>query len=415
MDSQALYHRASRLMPWGTQTNAKRPSAALLPDMPLFFDRGEGCRLHTPDGKWYIDYRSALGPIILGYKHPDVDRAVREQMERGVLFSMASPVELDVAERLLDIVPSLEQVRFMKTGNDANSAAVRLARAFTGRDHLVTCGYHGYSDWFACGTGAAPPFVASGTTGVPRALDAFVTRVDYGDIDALERVFDERGDQIAAFITVPYDWGEVVSKAFLERARALADRYGSLLLFDQVLTGFRLALGGAEAYFGVTPDLSTFAKALANGYPLSAYGGRRDVMEMLYQVTITTTYAGETLSLAAAAATLDVLRHEPVIAHIWQMGERLRSGFDAAAQRLGLDAHSYGLAPAVQFRFSTDAAADEQAQLVFARELYRRGIFASRPFLLSYAHRPADVDETVEAMAAALAVVGGEVLARPAR
>ena len=408
MDSNALYQRAHDLMPWGTQTNAKRADEAFEGDMPLFFDRAEGCRLRTPEGRWFIDYRAALGPILLGYKHPEVDAAVREQMDRGVLFSMASPVEVEVAERLVRAVPSLEQVRFMKTGNDANASAVRLARAFTGRDHLVTCGYHGYGDWFACGTGAPASVVTSDVTGVPAALDALVTRVAYGDLEALERVFEARGHEIAAFITVPYDWGETVEREFVERARALTERHGSLLVFDQVLTGFRLARGGAQDYFGVVPDLSTYAKALANGYPLSAYGGRRDVMETLYRVTITTTYAGETLSLAAAAATLDVVEREPVIGHVWAMGERLRDGFDRAAQRHGLGARSIGLPPAVQVRFSTDPAAEARAQIVFQRELYRRGVFASRPFLLTYAHQPADLDETLEAVDAALEAVAAD-------
>ncbi len=159
---------------------------------------------------------------------------------------MASPLELEVAERLIRAVPTLEQVRFMKTGNDANSAAVRLSRAFTGRDHLVTCGYHGYGDWFACGTGAAASVVTSDVTGVPKALDALVTRVTYGDLEALETGFRGAGVEIAAFLTVPYDWGEhVAGSAFLERARELTEQAGSLLVFDQVLTGFRLARGGA--------------------------------------------------------------------------------------------------------------------------------------------------------------------------
>ena len=365
--------------------------------------------MRTPEGRWFTDYRMALGPILLGYRHPEVDAALRAQLEKGVLFSMASPVELEAAERLVAVVPGLEQVRFMKTGNDANSAAVRIARAFTGRDHLVTCGYHGYGDWFACGTGAQPALFDRENNGVPEALDALVTRVAYGDTEALEAVFAQRGEEIAAVIMVPYDWGEEVATGFARRARALTRQHGSLLLFDQVLTGFRLALGGAQAYLGVTPDLSTYAKALANGYPLSAFGGRRDVMETLYRVTITTTYAGETLSLAAAAATLDVLAREPVVEHLWAMGRRLRDGFDAAAADVGLEARSYGLPPAVQIRFSPHAETDVQAQETFARELYRRGIFASRPFLLSYAHQPADIDETVEAMRQALAVVAEEV------
>lgn len=408
MPQDELFERARALMPWGTQTNAKRPDDAL--GMPRFFERADGCRLQTPDGRWYLDFRSALGPIILGYRHPAVDDAVRAQLDRGVLFSMASPVELEVAERMAALVPGLERVRFLKTGNDANTAAVRLARAFTGRDHLVTCGYHGFGDWFTAGTGAPPALFSSDATGVPAALDALVTRVAYGDLNALEEVFARRGSATAALIMVPYDWQDNVAADFVERARALTERHGSLLIFDQVLTGFRLALGGAQEFFGVTPDLSTYAKALANGYPLSAFGGRRDVMEALYRVTITTTYAGETLSLAASAATLDVLRDEPVVEHVWAMGERLSDGFNRTAERLGLDARSYGLPPAVQLRFSPDPAMHERARRVFDRELYRRSIFASHPFLLSYAHQPADIDEAIATMEPALAAVAYEVL-----
>ena len=403
--ARARYDRARRLMPWGTQTNAKRLPPALADVMPPFFERAEGCRLQTPEGRWFLDYRMALGPILLGYGHPEVDAAVRVQLEKGVLFSMASPVELEAAERLVEAVPSLEQVRFMKTGNDANSAVVRLARAFTGRDHLVTCGYHGYSDWFACGTGAQPALFERENNGVPQALDALVTRVAYGDLEALEALFAQRGNEVAAVLMVPYDWGEEVATDFVHRARALTKRHSSLLVFDQILTGFRLALGGAQDYFGVVPDLSTYAKALANGYPLSAFAGRRDVMETLGRVTITTTYAGETLSLAASAATLDVLQREPVVEHIWAMGQRLRDGFDAAAADVGLAARSYGLPPAVQFRFSPDSETDVRAHEVFAREMLRRGIFAARPMLLSYAHQPADIDETIGAMRPALAAV----------
>lgn len=408
MDSQALAQHALRLMPWGTQTNAKRPDPALGDALPRFIERAEGCRIQGIDRRWFIDYRSSLGPIILGYRHPAVDAAVRAQLDKGVLFSMASPVEAEVAERLVGLVPGLEQVRFLKTGNDANSACVRLARAVTGRDHLVTCGYHGYSDWFSCGTGAAPMLPRPGN-GVPAALDGLVTNLAYGDLDALEAVFAERGDAIAGMILVPYDWGETVAEAFVRRARELTTQHGSLLVFDQVLTGFRLALGGAQEYLGVVPDLTSYAKALANGYPLSAFGGRRDVMQALDRAVITTTYAGETLSLAAAGATLDVLRDEPVLDHVWAMGERLQAGFDEAARARGLAARSVGLPPAVQFRFHADAEADEAARTVFFRELLQRGVFPSRHFLMSYAHQPADVDETLAAMGPALDAVAASL------
>ena len=396
-------------MPWGTQTNAKRPPAAFADVMPLYIERAEGCRMQDLDGRWWLDYRSALGPIILGYRHPVVDDAVRAQMDKGVLFSMASPLELTVAEQMTRMIPGLEQVRFMKTGNDANSACVRLARAYTGRDHIATCGYHGYGDWFASGRGEAPWWNPREGNGVPSALDALVTRLPYGDLEAAERLFEEQGDRLAAVLAVPYDWNDEVATDFIQLLRRRTEEHGTVLIFDQVLTGFRLALGGAQEYLEVIPDLSTYAKAMANGYPVAAFGGRREFMRTLDRVVITSTYAGETLSLAAASATLSILEKEPVIDHIWQMGERLKQGFDAAAEGLGLAARSFGLPPAVQFRFSGKDDVDARAGEVFFRELYRRGIFAARPFLMNYAHKDADVDETIEAMAASLSVVAESV------
>ena len=396
-------------MPWGTQTNSKRPDPAFADVMPYFIERAEGCRIQDVDGNWYIDYRSALGPVILGYRHPVVDAAVRTQLEKGVLFSMASPLEVELAEQFVGMVPGIEQVRFMKTGNDANLAAVRLARSYTGRDVIATCGYHGHADWFSCGQGPAPLWCEREGNGVPAALDALVYRLNYGDIEAAERLFEEQGERMAALLMLPYDWNENVAHDFVRRMRELTEKHGVVLIFDQVLTGFRLALGGAQDYFGVVPDLSTYAKAMANGYPISAYGGRRDIMEKLYDVILTTTYAGETLSLAAAQATLRVLRSEPVLHHIWRMGERLNEGFDRAAESLGLPARTFGLPPVVQFRFSADPKRDEAERQAFFTELFRRGIFAARPFLLNYAHGEAEIDETVEAMREALAAARLEV------
>lgn len=405
-NQSAQWHdRARRVIPWGTQTNAKRPDERFAGVMPYFVERAEGCRIQDVDGRWYVDYRSALGPVILGYKNPRVDDAVRAQLEKGVLFSMASPLEVVVAEQMVGLIDGLEQVRFMKTGNEVNTACLRLARAFTGRDHVVTCGYHGHGDWFACGRGKADLWCLRGGNGVPAALDRLVTRVSYGDVRAAEHTFSEIGSDIAGLIMVPYDWGEQVDGAFVHRMRELTAEHGALLIFDQVLTGFRLALGGAQEYFGVRPDLTTYAKALANGYPIAAYGGRADVMGKLEDVILTSTYAGETLSLAAAGATLEVLASEPVVDHLWEMGTRLRQGFEEAAAALGMAARCYGLPPAVQFRFSRDPAEDEAARLEFFRGLFRRGIFASAPFLLNYAHREADIQETVDAMRGALAEV----------
>ncbi len=408
-ESEALFERALKVIPWGTQTNAKRPDAALAGLQPYFIDEGRGCRIRDVDGRWFIDYRSALGPIILGYRHPAVDEAVREQLAKGSLFSMASPLEVMAAEQMTEMIPGLEQVRFLKTGNEANAAAVRLARAHTGRDVIVTCGYHGHGDWFSSGRGPGPLWCDRSRNGVPEALDRMVIPIPYGDRDALEQVFNERGPEIAAMITVPYDWGEHAAVDFLRRARALTTEGGAVLIFDEVLTGFRLAAGGARECFGVIPELSTYAKAMANGFPLAAFGGDRRVMAELDRVVITSTYAGEALSLAAACATMQTIASQPVLTHIWEMGRRLQQGFDHAAREVGVEARSIGLPPAVQFRFSDQREKDDAARAAFFRELYRRGIFPAVPFLLNFAHDPDAIDETIAAFREALEITAGEM------
>ncbi len=402
--NRALYQEAVALMPWGTQTNAKRLDPALAEVMPAFIERAEGCRMQDVDGRWFIDYRAALGPILLGYQHPAVDAAVRRQMEKGALFSMASPVELDVAQHLTGLIPGMDQVRFMKTGNAANLSALRLARAYTGRDHLITCGYHGHNDWFTCGTGVSGWWTGT-RTGVPAALDPYVTRMAYGDLAAAECLFAEQGDCIAAVVMVPYDWGPDVAGDFVRRMRELTAAHGTVLIFDQVLTGFRLANGGAQEYFGVVPDLSTYAKALANGYPLSAYGGKRDIMQMLDHVTLTTTYAGETLSLAAASATLNILKTEPVLKHIWTMGERFMTGITTLAEKLDLPVQVYGLPPASGIRLSPDPQQHQLLRTALYRELFKQGIFPNDLWLITYAHQPADIDETLHAIEMAFNVL----------
>jgi glutamate-1-semialdehyde aminotransferase len=400
--SHELFERASKRIPWGTQTNAKRPDESMADVQPRFIEKAEGCRICDVDGNWYIDYRSGLGPIILGYRNQDVDDAVRRQMEKGVLFSMASPLEIEVAERLCGMVLGLEKVRFLKTGSEVNNAALRLARAFTGRDKIVTCGYHGHADWFACGDGPEPAWFPREGNGVPRALDQLAYRVDYGDTERLRMVFEEAGSDLAAMIMVAYDWRDEVADEFVRLARQLTQESGAVLIFDQVLTGFRLATGGAQQYFRIIPDLTTYAKSIANGYPLAAYGGRADIMDKLEDVLLTSTYAGETLSLAASGETLRIIAEERVVDHIWDMGIRLQVGFNELAAAAGLEAVSIGLPPAPRFRFSHDPEVDMAARNSFFRGLYARGIFAADPFLISFSHKTTDIDETLSAMKLAL-------------
>jgi glutamate-1-semialdehyde aminotransferase len=265
---------------------------------------------------------------------------------------------------------------------------------------VLICGYHGWHDTFAQNVDG------STTPGVLDATAAFTHRVAYGDIAAAEALGERFGGDLAALMTVPYEFGSPPRPDFLQALRTLADHLHISLIFDEVLTGFRLSLGGGQEYFGVTPDLASFAKAIANGYPLSVFAGRREYMENLSEALITTTYAGEALSLAAARATLGVLCAEPVHAHIWQMGQRLAAGFDEAIRDAGLPARSVGLAAAPVVHFETgEAKQDAEMEIAFHREMYRRGVFAVEPWLLSYAHSVEDIDRTVEAARAAFHVV----------
>ena len=410
MSDSGLFKRATELIPWGSQTNAKRHDPELGDLQPHFIERAEGCRIYDTDGKAFIDYRSSLGPIILGYNHPAVQEAVKQQLEKGVLFSMSSPIEVELAERLVALIPGVDQVRYLKSGNEVNHVAIRLARAFTGRDVIVTCGYHGHGDWFSCGEGKSMSWSWDRDgNGVPRALDPYVIRVPYGDVDALEAVFAQRGHEIAGMMTVPYDWNELVGRDFLKRARALTEKHGSVLMFDQILTGFRLGLAGAQEYFGIIPDLTTYGKAIANGYPLAVVGGKREHMKMFDRCMITTTHAGETLSIAAGLATLKILEEEPVYEHINKVGQMLSDGFDKLAADAGLDWRSFGLPVAVQFRFSEDPSEDNRLRKALFRELLKDGVFPSQPFLMNYAHQESDVEETLASMERAIGELAGRV------
>lgn len=384
------YKRAMELIPWGTQTNAKRLTAGCEESMPPFIKRARGCHMWDLDDKEYIDYRCSLGPIILGYCYPSVDAAVKKQMENGSLFSMASPLEVEAAEALMDNLSWVEQIRFMKTGADACTCCTRLARTYTGRDHIITSGYHGYHDVFA---------LEWPNPGVPDCIRDTVHHVPYNTIEAAEKAFETYGEQVAAAVIVPYEWQKETCGEWIQRLRQLCDHYGALLIFDEVLTGFRLAKGGAQEYYGVTPDFAAYAKAMANGYPVSAYAGKRQYMQTLENTIITTTYAGETLSLAACIAVMEVMKNERVHDHINSMGRKLRNGFNAIFQQNDFPAEARGLdmAPFIHYTSGSDDEQKEMRNRLFVR-LYDKGIFANDSWFINYSHQSDDIELTLEKM-----------------
>ena len=322
--SEEFLARAQRVIPLGSQTFSKSKTQYPHGVSPFFITRGAGSRVWDLDGNEYIDYVSSLASITLGYQDADVTEAVQAQLADGVIFSLPHPIETEVAELICDMVPCAQMVRFGKNGSDATAGAIRLSRAYTQRDHVAVCGYHGWQDWYI-GTTAR-------NRGVPEAVRALSHTFAFNDIASLEAVFDRHPGQVAAVILEPMNVA-LPAPGFLEAVRDLTHRHGALLVFDETITGFRFANGGAQELFGVTPDLATFGKGLANGYPVSAIAGRRDVMQLMEEIFFSFTFGGETLSLAAAKATLTKLLNEPVVQTISERGTRLASALQALLRR----------------------------------------------------------------------------------
>ncbi len=398
--SEALLRRAERVIPSVTQTLSKGPSQFVRGVSPIYLERGRGCRVWDVDGHEYVDWAMALGPMILGYADPDVDAAVARQLRDGPTFSLMHPLEVEVAELLTEVIPSAEMVRFLKTGSGANSAAVRIARAYTGRDVIATNGYHGWHDWSA---GTLPL-----RRGVPQGVRDDVVEFEYNDLESLRRCFAEHPDGIAAVLMEPMclHWPE---DDFLHRVRDLAHEHGALFILDEVLTGFRMALGGAQEYFDVLGDLSIFGKALANGLPLAAVVGRRDVMAVLDEgAFVSLTHGGETLSLAAARATVEKLRDTSAIATLWERGQWLGDRIGDLLVRHELLEWFRREGPCCRFAITPLAAGAtdaSEARSILQQELMRRGILFGGAHVFSAAHDRGALEQTIAAYEDALPVV----------
>jgi len=397
-ESWKLWDEANAYIPMATQTHSKAPRAALRGVEPCFVTRGQGCRVWDLDGNEYIDFRNALGPISLGYRYPAVEDAIRRQLENGIIFGYATPLEVEVARHLVEIIPCAQSVRFLKTGGEAMAAAIKLARAFTGRELVLKCGYHG---WLQTMT----------TPGMPEGAAASYRDLPWGDIRPYEEAFAREGDRIAA-VTVACAYADIEQgHAFYPALRELTEKHGALLIFDEIVMGFRLSVAGAQGYFGVTPDLAVFAKGISNGMPLSCYLGRRDVMETVRQAVVSSTFGGDTLSLAAAKAAIEVYRSEDVIGHLWARGKQLHEGMRSLFNKYGVPATVRGLPPCGQLVFTTgDPARNAELMLRFEGEILKRGVMIYSVMYPNYSHTEADIDEALGKMREALLVMRDEGL-----
>jgi glutamate-1-semialdehyde 2,1-aminomutase len=385
--SEDWLERARAVIPLGAQTFSK--SVTQLPHgvSPYFARRAEGCRIEDVDGNSYLDFVNALAAVTLGYGDPDVTAAATRQLRDGVVFSLSHRLEAEVAERICAFVPCAEAVRFGKNGSDATAGAVRVARAYTGRDRVLMCGYHGWQDWSIS--------ASARNKGVPRAVRELTTVFPYDDLPALSALLDAQAGEVAAIILEPMNV-RAPSPGYLPGVRALADKHGCVLIFDETITGFRFHEGGAQALFGVTPDLATFGKGLANGFPLSAVAGRRELMAEMEEVFFSFTMGGEAVSLAAAKAVLDKLAREPVIATLRSRGAELMAGVGQAIARAGAaDFLSVSGDPTWSFlNFAPPPEADVFAlKTLWLQEIFARGVLSLGTHNMSYAHGEAEVAE----------------------
>jgi glutamate-1-semialdehyde 2,1-aminomutase len=404
--SLALQQRFHAVIPGGSHTYAKGDDQ--FPEfMPPYIVRGKGCRVWDADGNEFIEYGSGLRAVALGHAFPSVVEAACKQMQLGSNFIRPSVIELEVAEQLLSFISGAEMVKFAKNGSDANNAALRLARAYTGRDLVAICADHPFysvDDWFI-GTTAM-------NAGIPEATRELTLKFRYNDLNSLAQLFAEHPGAIAAVFMEP-EKDKEPTHGFLHEAQRLCRQHGAVFILDEMITGFRWHLGGGQGYHGIEPDLSCFGKALANGFSVSALVGKREIMQLggLHHdkskvFLVSTTHGAETHALAAAREVMNVYRREPVIETLWARGERLAAGFRKSAAELELQDQLGVFGKPCCLVYGTkdlDKQPSQGFRTLFIQECMKRGVLASS-LVVSYSHSERDIDQTLEAMHEAMVV-----------
>jgi len=385
IDEQVLWDNAVRLMPRGTQTLSKCPDQFVDGIYPKFVKSGKGAYLYGLDGKKYLDYMCALGPIILGYNHRATNRAIKKQLRNGIIFSWPILLEQELAQLINEVVPCAEQVRFCKNGTDADLAAVRIARSYTGKEKIIkpSGGYHGWGDWHA---------ITMREHGVPKCLKELIDEFEFNDLKSLENLL-KKGD-VAAVILEPQAL-TTPKPGYLAGVRKLCTKYKAILIFDEVVTGFRWSLGGAQEYFGVTPDLCCMGKAVANGMPLGIIAGKAEYMNELNHVFFSMTFGGEALSLAAAIATIKELKTKDYN-YIWELGNMLDTGIKNAAKKHNLDVIFAGDAPRHNLSFNSETYSDTDGmKALFYQEMVKQNILFPNVIYIQFSHTKKDIQNTI--------------------
>jgi len=383
--SQERLLETLKIIPLASQTFSKSYIQYPEKAAPLFARKARGSRIWDIDGNEFIDFVNGLFCVSLGYCDPDVNEAVKKQLEKGSIFSLAAELEGRLAAKLVELIPCAEMVRYGKNGSDATTGAIRIARAYTGRDRVACCGYHGWHDWYIGST--------TRNKGIPKAVCELTQTFSYNDLKSLDAVLAEHPGEFAAVIMEPTSL-VAPGEGFLSGVKELAHRHGAILIFDEIVTGFHWHLGGAQAYYSVIPDLATFGKAMANGFPISAVVGRKEIMKEVEDIFYSFTFGGDTIALAAALATIEKMEREPVIETCWATGSQVIDGVNKRIATHGLTdvLKLLGSPPWTVFEFSECAGATSwEIKSFFLQEAIKRGILSIGSHNISFAHSNEDI------------------------
>ncbi len=391
--------KSRKLIPSLTQTFSRAAYTFVEGAYPVYAAKGRGSHFADVDGNEYIDYLCGLGPIILGHKYPKVDKAIKAQLKDGILFSLPHKLEIEVSELLCKMIPCSEMVKLSKTGSGAATGAIRGARAITKRDKIAYCGSGGvWHDWYAS--------IISRNQGVPEFNRDLILPFDYNDIAGLEYIFEKNPDQISCVYMEPTIF-DVPSNSFLQKVKKLTSENGSVLIFDEIVTGFRLANGGGQEYFGVKPDIAVLGKGIANGMPLSAVVGKSEYMRVFDDVFFSTTYASETLSLAAALATIREFKEKPVIKKMWKNGNMLIEKFNKISQEHEINITLSGY-PVRMRLICKDGKGNDSILMksLFIQEMVARGIFMHPGVeYISFSHSADDIEKTIRSYSDTILII----------
>ena len=389
--SLGLFEKGSKLIPSCTQTFSKGSTQYPFGVSPVFAEAADGCYVWDVDGNKFIDCVMALGPVIFGHNYPPVNEAVKAQIDKGVAFSLPHRKEIELAQKLCEIIPCAEMVRFGKNGSDATSGAVRCARAYTGRNMIACCGYHGWQDWYIGTTTRA--------LGVPQVIRDLTLTFEYNNPASLERLFSLYPDQIACVILEPVGL-EPPQDNFLEKVNQIAHNNGSLVIYDECWTGFRWAIGGAQEFFDVTPDLACFGKALGNGFPISVIVGLSDIMKTFDEIFYSFTFGGDLVGITAGLAVIKELSVTNALAYIWKMGKMLFDGINTLIKKHALEQRIYlkGYPPKF-FVFFKDKESNDDLLLksVVQQEMIECGFLYAGYHVISFSHTENVIAQTLDA------------------